>query len=155
LSQKIQENLSPENNVVIHLDLKPTMTIAQIKTKFKNSKTSKVTDLLKRVLKLDRTAIGLLKQFTDRNTFSNLDVLAEIIKNVPITLKSSEEIDKAISTLGGISLDEVDENLQCKKITNTYAIGEMLDWYAPTGGYLLQGCFSMGFVLAKHLNELE
>jgi predicted flavoprotein YhiN len=64
-------------------------------------------------------------------------------------------MDKAISTLGGIALEEVDENFQLKKIPNTYAIGEMLDWYAPTGGYLLQGCFSMGFVLAKHLNGLE
>ncbi|WP_405604794.1 NAD(P)/FAD-dependent oxidoreductase [Polaribacter sp. Asnod1-A03] len=155
LSQKIQENLSKENDVVIHLDLKPTMTVAQIKAKLKNSKNSKVTDLLKRVLKLDRTAIGLLKQFTDRNTFSNLDLLAKIIKNVPITLKSSEEINKAISTLGGISLDEIDDNLQFKKFPNSYAIGEMLDWYAPTGGYLLQACFSMGFVLANHLNDLE
>lgn len=155
LSQKIQDKLHTEESVVIHLDLKPTMTVDQIKAKYKNAKRSKVTDVLKKVLKLDRTSIGLLKQFTNKETFSDLDLLAESIKSLPIILKSSEEIDKAISTLGGISLDEIDDNFQCKKIPNCYAIGEMLDWYAPTGGYLLQGSFSMGFVLAKHLNQLE
>ena len=155
LSQKIQDKLLAEESVVIHLDLKPTMTVDQIKAKYKNAKRSKVTDVLKKVLKLDRTSIGLLKQFTNKETFSDLDLLAESIKSLPIILKSSEEIDKAISTLGGISLDEIDDNFQCKKIPNCYAIGEMLDWYAPTGGYLLQGSFSMGFVLAKHLNQLE
>lgn len=155
LSQKIQEKLLTEKSTVIHLDLKPTMTVDQIRAKFKGSKLSKVTDILKKVLNLDSTSIGLLKQFTDKDTFLNNDLLAETIKSVPIIIKSPEALDKAISTLGGIDLDEIDENSQYKKIPNSYAIGEMLDWYAPTGGYLLQGCFSMGFVLAKYLNELE
>jgi hypothetical protein len=155
LSQKIQEKLLTEKSTVIHLDLKPTMTVDQIRAKCKGSKLSKVTDILKQVLNLDSTSIGLLKQFTDKDTFLNNDLLAETIKSVPVIIKSSEALDKAISTLGGIALDEIDENFQYKKIPNSYAIGEMLDWYAPTGGYLLQGCFSMGFVLAKYLNELE
>lgn len=154
LSEKIQETLLTEESVVIHLDLKPTMTLDQIKSKYKSSKNSKVTDILKNDLNLDRTAIGILKHFTDKDTFSNPDLLAETIKLLPVRIKSAEVIDKAISTLGGIALDEIDENFQLKKIPNSYAIGEMLDWYAPTGGYLLQGSFSMGFVLAKHLNAL-
>ena len=155
LSQKIQEKLLTEKSVIIHLDLKPTLSIDQIKAKYKNSKRSKVTDVLTKDLKIDRTAVGLLKQFTDRDTFSNPDLLVETIKSVPIIIKSSGELDEAISTLGGIDLNEIDENFKCKKIDYSYALGEMLDWYAPTGGYLLQGCFSMGFVLAKHLNGLE
>lgn len=155
LSQKIQEKLLTEESVVIHLDLKPTMTVDQIKTRHKNSRLSKVTDILKTDLNLDRTSIGILKHFSDKETFSNPDLLAETIKSVPVIIKSPDELDKAISTLGGIALDEIDDNFQFKKIPNSYAIGEMLDWYAPTGGYLLQGSFSMGFVLAKHLNELE
>ncbi len=154
LSQKIQDKLLTEKSTVIHLDLKPTMTVDQIRSKYKNSKRSKITDILKKDLNLDRTSIGLLKQFSDKDTFSNPDLLVETIKSIPVIIKSAEEMDKAISTLGGIALNEVDENFQCKKIPDSYAIGEMLDWYAPTGGYLLQGCFSMGFVLAKHLNEL-
>ena len=155
LSEKIQEALLSNKPVAIELDLKPTMTEAQIKAKLKKSKLTKMTDSLKEDLNLDRSAIGLLKQFSDKETFMNPNLLAAAIKSVPITIQSVDEIDKAISTLGGIALDEVDENLQLKKIPNTYAIGEMLDWYAPTGGYLLQGCFSMGFALAKYLNELD
>ncbi|RYM32796.1 TIGR03862 family flavoprotein [Brumimicrobium glaciale] len=153
LSQKIQDKLLIDETITIYLDLKPTLTIDQIKSKYKNSKQSKVTDILNKDLKIDRTAIGLLKQFSSKETFSNPDLLAKIIKSVPIVIKSADEIDKAISTLGGVDLEEVDENLQLKKIPNSYVIGEMLDWYAPTGGYLLQGSFSMGFWLAKRLNN--
>lgn len=154
LSEKIQDKLFSEESVTIYLDLKPTLTVEQIKSKYKNSKQSKVTDILNKDLKIDRTAIGILKQFTDKDTFSNLVELAKIIKAIPIVIKSADDIDKAISTLGGINLNEVDQNFQLKQIKNSYAIGEMLDWYAPTGGYLLQGSFSMGFSLAKHLNSL-
>ncbi|MGZ4060932.1 MAG: NAD(P)/FAD-dependent oxidoreductase, partial [Bacteroidia bacterium] len=62
-------------------------------------------------------------------------------------------IDEAISTVGGIALTEIDSNFQLKKLPANYVIGEMLDWDAPTGGYLLQACFSMGYMLAKKLNE--
>ncbi|QNM84796.1 TIGR03862 family flavoprotein [Polaribacter pectinis] len=154
ISEKIQNTLLTEENTTIHLDLKPTLTVEQLKTKYKKTKLSKVTEILKKDLNLDRTSISILKHFTDKETFSNEDLLVKAIKSLPIVLKSAEEIDKAISTLGGISLDEVDENFQLKKIPNSYTIGEMLEWYAPTGGYLLQGSFSMGFYLAKHLNTL-
>lgn len=154
-SQKIQEDLSSTNNVVIHMDLKPSLTIDQLRKKYRSARRSKVTEILKNELNLDRTAIGLLKQFTDKETFSNPDLLIAKIKAVPVTLTAAGPLDEAISTLGGISLNEIDAQFQLKKIPDSYAIGEMLDWYAPTGGYLLQGCFSMGFVLAKHLNALE
>lgn len=152
LSQKIQETLFTETSVVVHLDLKPTMTVEQIKVKYKSSHSTKITSILNKDLNLNRCSIALLKQFSDRATFMDPDRLVATIKSVPITLQSSDKIDKAISTLGGIDLGEIDENFQLRKTPNTYIIGEMLDWYAPTGGYLLQGCFSMGYALAKHLN---
>lgn len=155
LSQKIQDGLQCKEPVVIHLDLKPTMTVDQIRAKYKRSPLSKVTDILKEDINLDRSAIGLLKQFSTKNTFLDPDLLAETIKSIPIIIQSADELDRAISTLGGIALDEIDKNFQFRKLPHTYAIGEMLDWYAPTGGYLLQGCFSMGFALAKYLNELD
>lgn len=155
LSQKIQETLLQREEAVIHLDLKPTMTVGQIKNKYKSARSADVTGTLKKELNLNRTEIGVLKQFSDRDTFLQIDALAKTIKSVPVTVRSADKLDKAISTLGGIALNEVDENFQLKQMPNAYAIGEMLDWYAPTGGYLLQGCFSMGYALAKHLNELE
>jgi len=154
LSEKIQDALLSEAKVIVHLDLKPTLSLEQIKTKYSNAKQSKVTDILKQDLNLDRTAIAVLKQFSDRETFLNPDLLTAAIKAVPIIVESADELDKAISTLGGLALEEIDEHFQLKKMPNSFAVGEMLDWYAPTGGYLLQGCFSMGYVLAKYLNEL-
>jgi len=155
LSQKIQEALLTRKSTVVYLDLKPTMTLEQIRAKYNNSRFFDVTTILKKDLNINRVFISLLKQFSDKETFLNPDLLTAIIKSVPIPVHSAGDMDEAISTLGGISLGEVDENFQLKKIPGSFIIGEMLDWYAPTGGYLLQGCFSMGFVLAKYLNELE
>ena len=155
LSQKIQDSLKTKESVLVYLDLKPTLTVDQVKVKYKKSRLRKVTDILREDLNLGRSEIALLKQFSDKATFSDTNLLAETIKAVPLAIQSADALDKAISTLGGIDLNEIDENLQCRRMPNSYAIGEMLDWYAPTGGYLLQGCFSMGYVLAKHLNALE
>jgi len=152
LSQKIQDALLTEKTVTVHLDLKPTMTVDQISAKYKSSQLTKVSDILKEDLNLDRPSIAILKQFTDKETFLNTDLLVEAIKSVPIVLQKADEMDNAISSLGGIALSELDEHFQLKKIPKAYAIGEMLDWYAPTGGYLLQACFSMGAMLAEHLN---
>lgn len=155
LSQKIQHTLLDQKSCTIQLDLKPTMTIDQLTAKYKNSKSVKVSDILSKDLNLDRTSISLLKQFTNKETFSSPALLMNKIKSLPIELFSADNIDSAISTIGGIDLKEIDNNFQLKKMPNTYAIGEMLDWYAPTGGYLLQGCFSMGIALAKYLNEIK
>jgi len=154
LSEKIQKTLLSEDSATVYLDLKPTMTVDQIKAKFNSTKLAKTTEILKEVLNLDRASVGVLKQWTDKETFLNSNSLAAIIKSVPVTVNAADEIDKAISTTGGIAIEAIDENFQLKKIQNAYAIGEMVDWYAPTGGYLLQACFSMGFVLAEYLNEL-
>jgi hypothetical protein len=72
---------------------------------------------------------------------------------LPFVLKGLGPIDDAISTVGGISLDEIDAYFQLKKMPNHFVIGEMLNYDAPTGGYLLQSCFSMAMALAEHLNN--
>ena len=79
-------------------------------------------------------------------------MLSENIKSVPLQIVSAAPIDEAISTTGGVSLNEVDENFQLKKLPGHFVIGEMLDWGAPTGGYLLQACFSMGYWVAQKIN---
>ena len=152
LSEKLQRTLQSETTAEVYLDLKPTLTLAELRKKYERSKASKVTAILKNDLRLDRTAIALLKQASDKATFLDPDRLLESIKALPLTLHAPGPLDEAISTLGGIALDEVDPHFQLKRLPNTYVIGEMLDWYAPTGGYLLQGCFSMGAALARHLN---
>ena len=76
-----------------------------------------------------------------------------MVKKFPITLVDFPPIDDVISTVGGIPLEEIKANLELKKMPNHFCMGEMLDWDAPTGGYLLQACFSMGYFLSQYLNK--
>lgn len=153
LSPEIRKQLHETGESVIYLDLKPSLTLEQIKDKFSARGNRSIKKLLIDRLNMDDLQIELLKTLLSKDDFTYLEVLASKIKNLPIVITASAPIDEAISTVGGISLNEIDSNFQLHKMPNTYCIGEMLDWDAPTGGYLLQGCFSMGYQLAEHLNE--
>ena len=154
LSPQIREQLNSNKVATIYIDLKPDFTEEQIQKvlSFKGNKS--FASLLKSTLNLSEVQIALLKTILSKEEFTNLDTLSLKIKKIPIQIIGLAPIDDAISTVGGIALNEVDENFQLKKLPNNYAIGEMLDWDAPTGGYLLQACFSMGVYLAKHLNSI-
>ena len=88
-----------------------------------------------------------LQEFTTKEKYSNS--IVQLIKKCPIRINSTRDIEQAISTSGGISMDEVDDNFMLNKLHNHYAIGEMLDWDTITGGYLLQACFSMAHRVSK------
>ena len=81
--------------------------------------------------------------------------LNSTVDHLPLTVTAAAPIEESISTAGGISLDEITEQFELKKLPGNFVIGEMLDWDAPTGGYLLQACFSMGYALAGYLNKKE
>jgi len=157
LSPDIRQQLlaSPDSpSAQIHIDLKPSLSHAKLlQTLNAKPPSDNITHFLSSTLNLSKTHIALLKAFTNKEDFLNPEQLANKIKELPLTLTGMAPIDEAISTVGGIPLNEVDENFQLKKWPCHYAIGEMLDWDAPTGGYLLQACFSMGFMLADHLNK--
>jgi predicted flavoprotein YhiN len=73
-----------------------------------------------------------------------VEALAARIKSVPVTLTGVQGLARAISSAGGIALSELDEGLMLRRLPGVFAAGEMLDWEAPTGGYLLQACFATG-----------
>tara|TARA_R110000737_G_scaffold327084_2_gene341114 strand:- start:9229 stop:10416 length:1188 start_codon:yes stop_codon:yes gene_type:complete len=151
LSPQIQNELDTNGKAQIYLDLKPPLTVDRIKEKLEKSKMN-TTDSLDKELKLSRPQIDLIKTNVTKEEFINPSLLAAAIKALPLIVLAAAELDEAISTTGGIALDQIDENNQLNKLSNHYCLGEMLDWNAPTGGYLLQACFSMGAHLAKHLN---
>jgi predicted flavoprotein YhiN len=103
-------------------------------------------------LNLGTVVMALLRTFLNKEEFTEPALLAQKIKAFPLQIQGFGALDEAISTVGGIALEEVDGHFELKNLPNHYCIGEMLDWDAPTGGYLLQACFSMGYGLAKHLN---
>jgi predicted flavoprotein YhiN len=90
--------------------------------------------------------MGLLYEVLSKDDFMNIEKLASFIKKLPISCIATRPLDEAISTAGGVSFDSVDENLMLKNIPGVFCAGEMLDWEAPTGGYLLSACFASGVV---------
>jgi len=150
LSPQIREYLlKEEGSAPITLDLKPTVKIDSMIRKLKNPRKRKSwSDHVIWQLKLSPVTFALLKRSMDKEDFNDLETLANRVKCIPLSVVNFGPIDEAISTVGGVSLDEINENFELKNLPNHYAIGEMLDWDAPTGGYLLQGCFSMGKFLA-------
>jgi uncharacterized flavoprotein (TIGR03862 family) len=154
LSPQIREELERNQKATVFLDLKPTLSFEDLHQKIKESTLKKTSDKLRKELKLNEVQIGLLKKYLSKETYLNPELLAQNIKKLRIEIIGSSSLNEAISTVGGIQLNAVDKNFQLKKLKNQYCIGEMLNWDAPTGGYLLQACFSMGVHLARHLNNI-
>ena len=152
LSPAIRQQLKAQKIAIVHLDLKPVLSELEIKTKFLQKGRQSIANILRDQLHLSDAAIALLKSQLSKIEFTNPEILAANIKTLPLSITATAPIDDAISTVGGIVYDELDDYFQFKKLPNHYAIGEMLDWDAPTGGYLLQACFSMGHYLADKLN---
>ena len=150
LSPAIRAELEEHGDAKIFIDLKPTTTIESMLRKMHSAKKKNSwSEHLIWQLKLSKPMFDLIKRSCDKEEFMNSHFLAKHIKNLPIRVIDLEEIDKAISTVGGIPLDAITDNFELKELPNHYAIGEMLDWDAPTGGYLLQGCMSMGKKLSQ------
>lgn len=142
LSHYIQRS---KERIPIFIDLKPDLKEIDILSRLTGKKS--ISSKLKSIL--SDSSIKLLKELTSKDVFLNTKLLASAIKNLELNLEDANDIDEAISTGGGICMNEVDKHLELKKIPNVYLGGEMLDWDAPTGGYLLQACFTQGAVIAK------
>src|SRR6185295_10469515 len=103
---------------------------------------------LRKAASLSPAAIGLLHEAaiaaSQRLSAMSPDALADLIKAVPVRLTGTASIARAISTAGGIALDEVDDHFMLRRLPGVFVAGEMLDWEAPTGGYLLQASFATG-----------
>ena len=107
-----------------------------------------MSNVLRKVANLSPVALGLLQETAigsgERLATLSAEKLAALIKAVPIKLTGVAPIARAISTAGGISFVELDDSYMLRKLPGVFAAGEMLDWEAPTGGYLLQASFATG-----------
>lgn len=142
-----------DNNVTLYIDFKPEFTAEEIKQRFNNCGKISIKDFLEKKLNLTATQVTLIKHFTNKEEYQSIDVLIQHIKSFKLHLVGFAPMDDAISTVGGIPCEEMNPNFELIKLSNNYCIGEMVDWDAPTGGYLLQACFSMGKFLADKLNS--
>lgn len=153
LSPAIRKQLTEKQKAEIFIDLKPDLKTEEIRSRLENKGTLSVKDVLEKKINLSETQIDLIKQKTTKEEYNSVEVLLKLIKSYPLHIVGFAPMDEAISTVGGISLNEVTSSLELKKLPDHYCLGEMLDWDAPTGGYLLQACFSMGKFLADKLND--
>lgn len=151
LSHKIRTQLNAKNEADLVIDFKPTLQLYAIEKKLSNESKS-TSDILKYDLNMPAPQIALLKTYLSKEAFLSAEQLAENIKAFPLKITGTAPIDEAISTVGGIALTQVNTNLELNKMPNHFCLGEMLDWDAPTGGYLLQANFSMGYYLANYFN---
>lgn len=152
LSKEIREQLIHQKRAELFIDFKPELSLQEIQNRFEHRGKLSVKDFLEKKLNLSITQIQLLKHKTTKEEYNQPEIISQLIKKFPLILTDFAPLDDAISTVGGIALEEVNDTLELKKLPNHYCMGEMLDWDAPTGGYLLQACFSMGKFVADKLN---
>lgn len=153
LSKTIRDQLLQQQFAELQIDFKPNVSLEDLTHQLNSRGRLSMKELLKKKVRLSALQIDLIKYHSPKSSYTTTNVLAKLIKSFPVTLTGFAPTDEAISTVGGISLDEITTNLELKKLPYHYCIGEMLDWDAPTGGYLLQACFSMGKYLAHQLNQ--
>lgn len=144
---RVREVLEARDQATIDLDLKPFNTESQLVKKW--SASTKRTKDYSKSFNLNSLQMALLKAYTDKTSFLSPPIFIKKIKELSIPVESLRPIEEAISSVGGIPLEELNKGFSLKKYPHIYTIGEMVDWDAPTGGFLLQGCFSMGAWAAK------
>jgi len=145
LSAPIREAINQYGAAVIHIDLLPGRPVDKLQAALSKPRGSRsMAKHLHSQVGIDGVKAALLRELTDAATFADPALLARAIKALPLTLVKTRPLDEAISSAGGVSFEAMDERLMLKALPGVFCAGEMLDWEAPTGGYLLTGCFASG-----------
>ncbi|WP_460059269.1 TIGR03862 family flavoprotein [Pseudomonas sp. S2_A05] len=145
LSAPIREEINRYGAAVIHIDLLPGRPVDKLQAALSKPRGSRsMAKHLHSQVGIDGVKAALLRELTDAETFANPALLARAIKALPLTLVKTRPLDEAISSAGGVRFEAMDERLMLKALPGVFCAGEMLDWEAPTGGYLLTGCFASG-----------
>ena len=127
------------------LDLAPDKTEAQLTEKLSRPRGSRsMASHLEKTVGMKGVKAGLLREFVPRDEFGNSERLAFYIKQLPVPLIAARPLDEAISSAGGVMFESLDDHLMLRNLPGVFCAGEMLDWEAPTGGYLLTACFASG-----------
>jgi predicted flavoprotein YhiN len=145
LRQALELSAAP---VTLSLDFKPQMELADLVQRLVGRRAGRtLSSWLTGELRLAPIVYALLREAADPLPEEPAD-LARLIKHLPLRILRPRPIEEAISSAGGIHFSALDDNLMLRAVPGTFAAGEMLDWEAPTGGYLLQACFSSAVVAA-------
>nr|WP_298690106.1 TIGR03862 family flavoprotein [uncultured Dongia sp.] len=149
LSGPLREAIAAQSEAVLLLDLLPNHDVAQIADALAQRGSRSLSSHLKSQLKLTGAKAALLRECLSAEILADPARLAKGIKALPLRLIAMRPLAEAISSAGGVTFDSLDEGLMLKKLPDVFCAGEMLDWEAPTGGYLLTACFASGRVAGK------
>lgn len=143
------------DGAALRLDLLPDLSVSDVAARLAKPKgKASLSNHLRRVLKLSPAAQAMLREFVPSLPDAP-NALAQVIKAVPIRHAGLRPMDEAISTAGGVPFDALDDTLMLRDRPGTFCVGEMLDWDAPTGGYLLTACFATGLWAGRHAAEYD
>jgi len=144
-SKQIREYLNVHGEAVILIDLVPDKSFDQVLKALMRPRGSRsISRHLQNCLGDNALKKALLFETVSKDQIADMQFVAKTIKALPIKLIRARPINEAISSAGGVSFESVDDNLMLKKLPGIFVSGEMLDWEAPTGGYLLTACFATG-----------
>jgi hypothetical protein len=154
LSSLLREAVAATGEAVLHIALRPDLTVAELQRRLDAPRHKQsLSTFLRKTVTLSPPAIGLLHEAIASTTgrFAEMDApdLAALINAVPVRLIGTAPLDRAISTAGGVSFGALDDALMLRTRPGVFVAGEMLDWEAPTGGYLLQASFATGVMAAR------
>ncbi|MEW5829558.1 MAG: TIGR03862 family flavoprotein [Chloroflexota bacterium] len=154
VSAQVRDALEGRDQAIVRLDLTPDRTREWLVERLSRPRGSRsMSSHLKKTVGIQGVRAGLLWEFVPREDFADAEKLAAAIKSLPLPLVAPRPLEEAISTAGGIPFEALDERLMLTALPGVFCAGEMLDWEAPTGGYLLTACFATG--RAAGLGALE
>lgn len=150
IGAELRERIASQGEARLHLDLAPGYTQAVLADRLAAPRGKhSIGDWLRRRAGLDPVKCALVFELTDKPTLADPNALATQIKALPLHLRAPRPMAEAISTAGGVRLEALDENLMSRTRPGVFFAGEMLDWEAPTGGYLLTACFASGLLAGR------
>ncbi|MCA1805540.1 MAG: TIGR03862 family flavoprotein, partial [Xanthomonadaceae bacterium] len=145
LSTPLRETLATDGEAMLYLDLAPGRGLSAMLATLEQPRGKRsLSEWLRRRLHLSSVKIALLRECLDAGDLADPARLAHGIKALPLRLVATRPIAEAISSAGGVPLKALDEGLMLRALPGVFCAGEMLDWEAPTGGYLLSACLATG-----------
>ena len=146
-SALLRDAIEKAGHVTLHIDLKPEFSAKRVLAEVSHPRGSRsLSNHLKSRLNLQPVHLALLHEVLPKESMADAVKVAAAIKALPLTLDATRPIDEAISTAGGVKLEALTAQLMSRQHPGLFVAGEMLDWEAPTGGYLLSACLASGRV---------
>jgi len=145
LSAGLRDKIAASGTVQVYLDLLPDKDSKQVMNEIAHPRGSRsMSSHLQSRLGIKGVKAGLLRELLAAQDYADPRLLSVAVKSLPLTLLAPRPLDEAISSAGGVAFESMDERLMIRSLPGVFCAGEMLDWEAPTGGYLLTGCFASG-----------